>query len=148
MKLAATVLFGASIALAGTACGSENEAASPDTDTSASAVSTPATNDPSVPEVPGPRPKTTSSDEPTETESADGDKTCGATKGPDGALYIHIVEGELSCDVAKDIAKEYGPLIATGSPQTVSGWDCGPSTTGGEMARCSKDGQAFALKVQ
>ncbi|ALG83444.1 hypothetical protein [Gordonia phthalatica] len=148
MKLAATVLFGASIALAGTACGSENEAASPGADTAASEVSTPATNDPSVPVVPGPKPKTTTSDEPTETVSADGNKTCGATKGPDGALYIHIVEGNLTCDVAKSIAKEYGPLIATGAPQTVSGWDCGPSTTAGEMARCTKDGSAFALMVQ
>lgn len=148
MKLAATILAGASIALAGTACGSENEAASPGADTSATGVSTHVTNDPSVPVVPGPKPKTDASDEPTETVSADGNRTCGATKGPDGALYIHLVEGNLTCDVARNIAKEYGPLIATGAPQTVSGWNCGPSTTAGEMARCTKDNQAFALMVQ
>lgn len=144
MKLAATVLFGASIALAGTACGSENEAAS--SNESTPAVVTPP-SDSSVPVVGGPKPQTTAA-QTDESTTADGAKTCGATKGPDGALYIHIVEGDLTCDVAKSIAKEYGPLIATGAPQTVSGWDCGPSTTAGEMARCTKGSQAFALMVQ
>ncbi|MBM7368308.1 hypothetical protein [Gordonia hydrophobica] len=147
MKLAATVLFGASIALAGTACGSENEAASSN-DGSTPAVMTPP-SDSSVPVVGGPKPRSsTTAVQTDESTTSDGDKTCGATKGPDGALYIHIVEGDLTCDVAKSIAKEYGPLIATGAPQTVSGWDCGPSNTAGEMARCTKGSQAFALMVQ
>ncbi|EGD53353.1 hypothetical protein [Gordonia neofelifaecis] len=142
MKLAATALLGCSIALAATACGSENEAASGTDQASVTAATPPA--DRSVPVVGGPKPKSSAADETTDETTAN-DKTCGATKGPDGALQIHIVAGDLSCDTAKDIAKEYGPLIATGTPQTVSGWDCGPSTTVGELARCTKGSQAFAL---
>ncbi|AUH67245.1 MULTISPECIES: hypothetical protein [Gordonia] len=145
MKLAATALLVCSIALAATACGSENEASSGADKSGASAVT--GSSDTSVPVVGGPKPQSTAAtDESTgEATSSSGDKTCGPTKGPDGALQIHIVAGDLSCSSAKDIAKQYGPLIATGAPQTVSGWDCGPSTTVGELARCTKGGQAFAL---
>lgn len=146
MKLTAATLFAFSIALTTAACGTENQAAT-DSSSAVSGVTPP--SDASVPVVAGPKPKTSASPEPTgESVSADGTKTCGATKGPDGALYIHIVDGDLSCDTAKTIAKEYGPLIATGAPQTVSGWDCGPSDTAGELARCTKGSQAFALMVQ
>ena len=64
------------------------------------------------------------------------------------SVEIHVVQGDVSCDTAKTIANEYGPLIATGKAQTVSGWDCGPATNPGELARCSKGSQAFSLMVQ
>ncbi|NLG45285.1 hypothetical protein [Gordonia sp. (in: high G+C Gram-positive bacteria)] len=148
MKLAATTLFGISLAFAATACGSENEAPS-DPNTPATSAQAPSGNS-SVPVVAGPKPRsgTTSAASTVEGTSEDGNKTCGATKGPDGALYIHVVQGDVSCDTAKTIANEYGPLIATGKAQTVSGWDCGPATNPGELARCSKGSQAFSLMVQ
>ncbi|MGB3301759.1 hypothetical protein [Gordonia sp. (in: high G+C Gram-positive bacteria)] len=141
-KLLATAFLGFSVVLTATACGSENDATS-SADSSATVVTPPANS--SIPVVGGPKPKTTSADAAPSSRSAEGDQTCGATKGPDGALQIHIVEGDVSCDTAKTIAKEYGPLIATGAPQTVSGWDCGPSKVVGELARCTKGSQAFAL---
>ncbi len=70
---------------------------------------------------------------------------CGTTKGPDGALQIVITKGSLNCATAKQIADEYGPKIATGQPQTVSGWDCAPSQTAGELATCTKGGASFGL---
>lgn len=142
-KLLATALLGCSVVLTAAACGTENEAASGPNASSATVVTPPA--DSSVPVVGGPKPKTTTPDSTPSETSASGDKTCGATKGPDGALQIHIIDGELTCDTAKTIAKEYGPLIATGAPQTVSGWDCGPSTVVGELARCTKGSQTFSL---
>lgn len=147
MKLAATTLFGISLAFAATACGSESEAPS-DPNTPATSAQAPSGNS-SVPVVAGPKPRSTTAAASTgEATTEDGTKTCGATKGPDGALYIHVVQGDIGCDTARTIADEYGPLIATGKPQTISGWDCGPATNPGELARCSKGSQAFSLMVQ
>ncbi|MBB4133801.1 hypothetical protein [Gordonia humi] len=144
MKLAATTVLGLSLALTAAACGDEQEAPSAEPSASTTVATPP--SDRSVPVVPGPKPKTGSTTTTHETEtSTDDAKTCGATKGPDGALQIHLVEGDVTCDTAKAIAKEYGPLIATGQPQDVKGWNCGPSTTLGELARCTMDSQAFAL---
>ncbi|MGB3697586.1 MAG: hypothetical protein WBA05_09145 [Gordonia sp. (in: high G+C Gram-positive bacteria)] len=144
MKLAATALLGCSIALAATACGSENNASSSSDAAASAGVTAPANS--SIPVVGGPKPKPQAPNHSApESTSPSGAPTCGATKGPDGALQIHIVAGDLPCDTAQTIAREYGPLIATGAPQTVSGWDCRPSTVVGELSRCSRGSQAFAL---
>lgn len=141
MKLTATAILGLSITLSAAACGDEQEAPSADSSTT---VATPP-SDRSVPVVPGPKPQSSTATTQTRESTPDDAETCGAAKGPDGALQIHIVEGDVSCDTAKAIAKEYSPLIATGQAQDVKGWDCGPSTTVGELARCTKDSQAFAF---
>ena len=147
IRLTATAFVGLALALTTVACGDEQEA--PSAASSTTTVVTPPT-DRSIPVVPGPKPRTTApsdesaSDEPRET-TPDGVEECGATKGPDGALQIHLVAGDITCETAKAIAKEYGPLIATGQPQDIRGWDCGPSKTVGELARCSKESQTFAL---
>ena len=144
VKLTATALFGLSLTLTAAACGSEEEA--PQTarpDSSASVVAPP--SDRSVPVVPGPSPKSATSSATTTTTADEAGDSCGSTKGPDGALQIRLVEGDVTCDTAKSVAKEYGPLIATGKAQSVNGWDCGPSHTEGELARCTKGSQAFAL---
>lgn len=144
MKLTATALLGLSLALSAAACGDEQ--AAPSAESSATSVATPP-SDRSVPVVPGPKPKSsTAPSTETERESTQADaESCGSTKGPDGALQIKLVEGDITCDTAEGVAKEYSPLIATGKPQDVKGWECGPSTTAGELARCTKDSQAFAL---
>ncbi|MGO3327440.1 hypothetical protein [Gordonia sp. (in: high G+C Gram-positive bacteria)] len=144
MKLTATAVLGLSLALSAAACGDEQEA--PSAESSTTSVAAPP-SDRSVPVVPGPKPKSsTATSTSAERESTPDDaESCGAAKGPDGALQIRLVEGDITCDTAKGIAKEYSPLIATGQPQDVKGWQCGPSTTVGELARCTKDSQAFAL---
>ena len=134
-KGAATTLFACAVALTAVACGEENQAQN-----DVSGAATPPA-DRSVPVVGGPS-KATPSATPTSLEN---DEHCGATKGPDGALQVRLIEGDVTCETAMTIAKEYSPLIATGQPQSVSGWQCGPSTTAGELARCTKDGQIFAL---
>ncbi|MCF8587413.1 hypothetical protein [Gordonia liuliyuniae] len=142
MKLAATAVLGLSIALSAAACGDEQEAPNAESSTT---VATPP-SDRSVPVVPGPKPRSSTPPTSESPETATGDgQSCGSAKGPDGALQIRVVEGDVSCETATGIAKEYSPLIATGQPQDVNGWDCGPSTTAGELARCTKDSQAFAF---
>ncbi|MDR2280111.1 MAG: hypothetical protein LBE07_04545 [Gordonia sp. (in: high G+C Gram-positive bacteria)] len=142
MKLAATAVLG--LALAGTvaACGDETAAPSAES-TSATAVVTPPT-DRSVPVVPGRKPTSATATTP-DSSTPDDAKSCGPAKGPDGALQIHLVEGDVTCSTAKAIAKEYSPLIATGQKQKVRDWECGPSTVTGELARCTYDSKAFAL---
>lgn len=144
LKLTATALLGLSLALSAAACGDEQEAPKAES-SSTSAIAPP--SDRSVPVVPGPKPRSsTATPTSQEQESTSGDsENCGLTKGPDGALQIELVEGDLTCDTAKGVAEAYGPLIATGQAQNVKGWDCGPSTTAGELARCTKDSQTFAL---
>ncbi len=146
MKLTATALLGLSLTLTAAACGDEQEA--PTTSQATSAAASPSEGA-DVPVVPGPKPKTKSSTTTASSESADSGEgageSCGQAKGPDGSLRIKIVEGDLDCSTAESVAKEYSPKIATGQPQTVNGWDCGPSQTTGELSRCTKDDQAFAL---
>ncbi len=141
MRRAATaVVFAGALAAGLTACGNQQEAP-----TITSGVVTPPA-DRSVPVVAGPNPARTSTASSTTSTAAD-DKHCGAAKGPDGALEVHLVDGDVTCETAMSIAKEYSPLIATGKPQTVSGWNCGPSTAAGELARCTKGDQVFAFTV-
>ncbi|WOC12016.1 hypothetical protein [Gordonia sp. MP11Mi] len=141
MKLTATALLGLSIALSAAACGNEQEA--PKAETSTAVVTPP--SDRSVPVVPGPKPRSSTAPSTSPATTSGDGQSCGSAKGPDGALQIQIVEGDLSCETATAIAKEYSPLIATGQPQDVNGWNCGPSTTAGELARCTKDSQSFAF---
>lgn len=114
-----------------TACGSEQESASGPGTASEPADST----SPVV--VGGPRPESPATSVPEETEP--GTQQCGKISGPDGALRVLIVSGSLNCSTAMELAKEYGPKIATGEPQTVNGWKCGPSQTTGVLASCTKD---------
>ena len=136
-KLAATALFACALSLTLTACGDEQQAPTAD-----SGVATPPA-DRSVPVVGGPSKKV-----PSTTSTAKDDSECGRVGGPDGALHVRVGAGDVSCETSMSIAKEYSPLIATGKAQTVSGWDCGPSTVGGELARCTRDDQAIAFTVQ
>ncbi len=70
------------------------------------------------------------------------------TGGPDGALHVRLAGGDVTCETAMQIAKEYSPLIATGQPQAVSGWRCAPSAElPGELARCTKDNQVIAFSA-
>lgn len=136
IRLAAVGLFAVSLGLTTVACGSEQQA--PD------AVPSAATGAPdgSIPVVGGPSPESTSASETAERTPDD----CGMTGGPDGALHVRLAGGDISCETAMQIAREYSPLIATGQPQTVSGWNCGPSAQlPGELARCTKDGQVIAF---
>ncbi|GAB92305.1 hypothetical protein [Gordonia rhizosphera] len=126
-------------ALAG--CGSEAEAPSSSSSSAASGVAAVSEN-PSASVIGGPKPASPTT---SVADEATGQTECGKTPGPDGALRILILAGDLTCDTAEQIAAEYGPMIATGRPQTVSGWDCGPSETPGVLATCSKDGQEFGL---
>ncbi len=139
MKLAATAVLGLALAGGIAACG--DESAAPTAESSSATVVTPP-SDRSVPVVPGRKP---TSETTPETSTPDDAESCGAAKGPDGALQIRLVEGDVTCETAKAIAKEYSPLIATGQPQKVNDWECGPSTVTGELARCTFDSKAFAL---
>ncbi|MFC0313428.1 hypothetical protein ACFQNE_13435 [Gordonia phosphorivorans] len=138
--LAATALIAGVLGFTLTACGEQQQAP-----TAGSGVATPPA-DRSVPVVGGPS-KAPASSRSTSSTAADASE-CGRVGGPDGALHVRIAGGDVSCETAMSIAKEYSPLIATGKSQTVSGWDCGPSTAAGELARCSRDDQAVAFTVQ
>ncbi|MFW0786153.1 hypothetical protein AAFP35_16720 [Gordonia sp. CPCC 206044] len=136
--LLAVVVGFLGVALA--ACGGEQETTSSSaaTQTSATTVS----ENPSASVVGGPKPVS-----PT-TSVADehaAHTQCGRAKGPDGSLQIVILDGDLNCDTAEQIASEYSPKISTGAPQTVAGWECGPSQTPGILASCSKGDQEFGL---
>lgn len=137
-RAGAAVAFAGALAAGLTACGSPQEAP-----TVTSGLPTPPA-DRSVPVVAGPNPARSSTTSPSASTPV-ADEHCGAAKGPDGALEVHLIAGDVTCDTAMAIAKEYSPLIATGKAQSVSGWDCGPSQTTGELARCTRDGQVFAF---
>lgn len=140
-KLAASALFACALGLTLTACGDEQQAPS------ASGVPGPPA-DRSVPVVGGVSPKAPASPPPTTRSTTADDKECGMTGGPDGALHVRLAGGDVTCETAMSIAKEYSPLIASGKTQTVSGWTCGPSDTSGELSRCTKDDQVIAFSVQ
>lgn len=135
-RVSLAVLAGfAGVALA--ACGGEQEATS-SSETSAATIS----ENPNASVVGGPKPVS-----PTTSVADDhaGHTQCGVTKGPDGSLRILILQGDLSCDTAQQVATQYSPKIATGQPQEVSGWQCRPSETAGILASCSKGDQEFGL---
>ncbi|MFE0748624.1 hypothetical protein [Gordonia sp. NPDC058843] len=121
------------------ACGEEQDvtAASSMPATSAAATSEqtdgPAT---SPPVVPGRKPVSTT---PSSTvASDDSDTTCGTIPGPDGALRVLVLAGDVTCDSARSIATQYGPKITTGQQQSVAGWTCAPSQLEGVLAACQK----------
>lgn len=65
---------------------------------------------------------------------------CGTTQGPDGALHIVILAGDVSCAEAKGLTSEYNAkAIATGQQKKVGDWTCGPSQVHGLLAACQKD---------
>lgn len=141
-RLIAAVLFAALVGLTAVACGNEQEAP-----TATSGAATPP-SDRSVPVVGGPSPASKAPDSGDDASStAKDDDECGITGGPDGALHVRLISGDVTCETAMSIAKEYSPLIATGQPQTVSGWDCAPSTVSGELSRCTRNNQVFAFTV-
>ena len=122
------------LALSLAGCGSEQEVGS-------SATSEPLALSSSAPVVGGPRPQspaTTSSAESVSSSAAEAGHVCRKIPGPDGALRVIIVAGNVSCATATEVANEYGPKIATGSQQQVSGWTCGPSDIEGMLAACVK----------
>lgn len=137
------IVTGAAVAavLGVAACGGTESADVPTASSTSVADSTVSAGSSAV-AVPGPKPRPASA-VPADEQVA-GEK-CGTTKGPDGALQIVVTQGSLNCGTAKQIAGEYGPKIATGEPQTVSGWRCAPSQTEGELATCTKGGDAFSL---
>ncbi|GAC58568.1 hypothetical protein GOHSU_43_00120 [Gordonia hirsuta DSM 44140 = NBRC 16056] len=136
---AATVLFAAGLGLILAGCGTEQQAP----DSSQAAHTPPA--DRSIPVVGGVSPPSRDSAESPSSAPKDADE-CGRVGGPDGSLFVRLAGGDVTCETAMSIAKQYSPLISTGEPQTVSGWDCGPSAeTHGELARCTKDNQIIAF---
>ena len=161
-------VFAATAALALTlaACGSEDDAT--DTPSSTAVASSPAsesasvtssaktstkasktkqtelrTENPSAPIVGGRVPASKSgSDKPGSDVSAPtpANGECGTTQGPDGALHIVILAGDVTCSEAKGLTKEYNAkAIATGQQKNVGDWTCGPSQVHGLLAACQKD---------
>ncbi|MEO9329098.1 hypothetical protein [Gordonia aurantiaca] len=135
---------GASLALLTlTACGEGQDV----TDTSASATAAveqqagPSTSPPVVAgRKPVSKPATSSAASAAGTSAAGGPGTeCGTIPGPDGALTVTILAGDVACATAKEIGDEYGPKIATGAQHKVSDWTCGPSQLTGVLAACQKD---------
>ncbi|NMO05189.1 hypothetical protein HH308_28625 [Gordonia sp. TBRC 11910] len=140
--LSSAVVAGA-VCLTFAACGSEEQATSSST---AAAASSAETTNPDASTVAGPKPAAPPSSIPAGKQtSVVAGKQCGLTKGPDGALTIVILEGGVTCDVAKTVATVYGPKIASGSEQQISGWTCGPTQTAGVLAKCVKGDDAFGL---
>ncbi|MFT3716306.1 MAG: hypothetical protein QM774_10265 [Gordonia sp. (in: high G+C Gram-positive bacteria)] len=137
-KLAATAAFAALLGLTTAACGSEQEAPA---DKSAA----PAGSSAPVIAVPPQSATGSVSEDP---KVAD-EKSCGSTSGPDGALQIRVVSGDVDCDAAKEAAKEYVAApdgFFTSQEKDVSGWLCAPSAeVEGELTRCTKDDKIFSL---
>lgn len=131
------------IALVMTACGSDTDDASNGDATGAPPGPTnPST---SVPVVAGPShaPPTQEPD----TEETEDDANCGRIGGPDGSLQVSVLDGDIDCTEAMDLARQYGPLIATGEDQSVGGWDCGPSSDPGVMATCESGDRTIGFVI-
>ncbi|EON30600.1 hypothetical protein GTC6_21710 [Gordonia terrae C-6] len=121
------------------ACGAEQDVTTASSTTQAGAAESgpqsaeqPAT---SPPVVPGRKP-VSSTPTSSATQSDDSDTTCGTIPGPDGALRVLILAGDVACDSATSIAAQYGPKIASGQQQSVAGWTCAPSQLEGVLAAC------------
>lgn len=147
-SLAAAVLAAGVLALPLTACTDSStaehtpDAGAHDGTTPSLEVSTPA--NPSVPTVAGPSP-VPNPDVP-ETAPAEALRSCGQTAGPDGALQVHVMEGDISCDDVADVLDGYDARMrTTGADHDVDGWTCGPARVEGELFRCAKDGTIIAL---
>lgn len=123
-----------------TACGSSEEAAAPSSSPAAQTGTAATTTSESSPTtsasvVGGPKPvapTTSVADHHAER------KNCGRIAGPDGALRILLLAGDIDCGDAKQVADQYAPKIATGERQTVGEWTCAPSEVDGLLAACQK----------
>ncbi|MGC4935189.1 hypothetical protein ACLQ3C_16070 [Gordonia sp. DT30] len=124
------------------ACGDEQQSDAGGTSTPA--ASAPAT---SVPVVAGPSPHSATHTTRTSAVSsaAATATTCGNVPGPDGALRVLVLAGNVDCATAQKVATEYSPKIATGHEQQVSGWTCGPSEARGILAACQSGNKAIGL---
>lgn len=70
-------------------------------------------------------------------------ENCGLTRGPDGALKIVIFPGShINCSDATAVANAFSPHMASGTQQSVQGWDCGPSQIAGVLAKCTRTSTA------
>lgn len=127
-----------------TLLGCSRDEATPTTD------STSATTESGVAVVPGPNPSKLppAPSVPADRQVPDIPGTkCGPTRGPDGALELVVLRGHVSCDTAKKVAQEYGPMIAMAKKQTVQGWTCGPSESANILAACAKGDDAFVFQI-
>lgn len=80
---------------------------------------------------------------------ARGGVTCGAVRGPEGALRVVIFgAGSAQCALVMPVAEQFAPSIAAARTVTIDGWECGPSQTIGVLARCSKDTANFGFVVE
>ena len=121
------------------ACGAEQDVTTASSTSQAVAAESgsPSAEQPATsPVVPGRKPVSTTTS--SATASDDSDTTCGTIPGPDGALRVMILAGDVSCDSARTIATQYGPKITTGQQQSVAGWTCAPSQLEGVLAACQK----------
>ena len=107
------------------------------------------TENSNAPAVPGPSlPPATSIPDSKRLPAIEGVR-CESVNGPDGALQVVIFTGSsVDCAAVMPVAREYGPKIATGTPQQVSGWDCGPSQTRGVLSRCTRGSDAFGFAIE
>lgn len=143
----ATTALGLSLALFTlSACGEEQDVTdTAGTGAQASAEQPADAPSTSAPVVAGRKPASTRAESVTPRADADDSTrsgpgaTCGTIPGPDGALRVLILAGDVDCDQAKTIGGEYGPKIVSGTQQSVSGWTCGPSQLQGVLAACQKD---------
>ncbi|PHV68870.1 hypothetical protein CSW57_01140 [Williamsia muralis] len=110
---------------------------------------TTSTENSNAPAVPGPSlPPATSIPDSKRLPAIEGAR-CETVNGPDGALQVVIFAGSnVDCAAVMPVAKEYGPKIATGTPQQVSGWECGPSQTRGVLSRCTRGSDAFGFAIE
>ncbi|MFT4126299.1 MAG: hypothetical protein QM662_08725 [Gordonia sp. (in: high G+C Gram-positive bacteria)] len=138
-RWAAAALAGAA-ALTLAACGTEESAAP--APTSSSITSGPSG---SVPVVPGPRPGAASATTSVADTLERSGEVCDRVPGPDGSLRVIVQEGRVSCRDALAVAEEYAPRIATGNPHTVNGWKCGPASSPGVLASCTKGESRIAF---
>lgn len=79
--------------------------------------------------------------------------TCGTSYGPDGALDIVVIAGQVDCLSAKIAADEYMGHVdgfITNQPlEIANGWICWPSSeAGSEIVRCNEGDQLVSLQLR
>ncbi|ETD33148.1 hypothetical protein [Williamsia sp. D3] len=166
LRLAGPLVIATGAVVTLSACGGDNSTAPGNSSTAQSSGSaatgssspaepgstssrTPSTENSNAPAVPGPSlPPATSIPDSKRLPAIEGVR-CETVNGPDGALQVVIFAGSgVDCAAVMPVAKEYGPKIATGTPQQVSGWDCGPSQTRGVLSRCTRGSDAFGFAIE
>lgn len=78
---------------------------------------------------------------------------CGTSYGPDGALDIVVIAGQVDCLSAKIAADEYMGHVdgfLTNQPlEIANGWICWPSSeAGSEIVRCNEGDQLVSLQLR